>query len=164
MSRVSGLVIALFSFATLLVAGCGGPAAPPVKPDTEHAHSEHGPHEGHLIELGNEEYHAELTHDDATKTVAIYLLGPDAKTAVTIPDTETLTLNLKVGEEPLQAKLTAEKQASDPEGQASKFVVVDEKVLEALEAPKTTGRLSVKIGEKSYSGPVEHEEHGHDHK
>ena len=53
----------------------------------------------------------------------------------------------------------------DPEGQASKFTIVDEKILEALEAPKTTGRLNVTIAGKSYSGTVDHEgHHGHDKK
>src|SRR5262245_16215513 len=59
----------------------------------EHAHEAEGPHHGHIIELGNEEYHAELTHDDATKTVTIYLLGKDAATAVAIAEPEVV-LNL----------------------------------------------------------------------
>lgn len=149
----------------LALTGCPAkPVAPPVAGPPAEAHAEEGPHKGHLIELGEEEYHAELTHDDATKTVAIYLLGADAKTAVSIADAE-ITLNLVVAGEPMQAKLAAEKQPSDPEGQASKFSIVDEKVLEALEAPKTTGRLNVTIAGKSYSGVVDHAgHHGHDHK
>ncbi|WP_425614230.1 hypothetical protein NA78x_004094 [Anatilimnocola sp. NA78] len=137
---------------------------PPSAGPKVEAHAEEGPHKGHLIELGEEEFHAELIHDDAAKSVVIYLLGADAKTAVSIPDAEIM-LNLVVAGEPMQAKLTAEKQPGDPEGQASKFTIVDEKILEALEAPKTTGRLNVTIGGKSYSGNVEHEgDHGHDKK
>lgn len=163
MSRRSLFTLAAFSFATCLLAGCGGPTAPPVKPEAGHAHPDHGPHEGHLIELGNEEYHAELTHDDATKTITIYLLGPDAKTAVASPDPE-LTLNLVAGSEQIQVKLAAAKQDGDPEGQASKFTAVDEKGLEALEAEKTTGHLNVNIGGKPYRGKIEHDDHGHEHK
>ena len=71
-----GLVVA-FGFG---LAGCGSAPPPKEKPAAgAHDHPEEGPHHGHLIELGGGEYHAELTHDDATKTVAIYLLGKDAK-------------------------------------------------------------------------------------
>ncbi len=149
----------------LALTGCPAKtAAPPAAAPKAEAHAEEGPHKGHLIELGEEEYHAELIHEDATKTVAIYLLGADARTAVSIPDPEIM-LNLVVAGTPMQAKLTAERQPGDPEGQASKFAIVDEQILEALEAPKTTGRLNVTIGGKSYSGNVEHEgDHGHDKK
>jgi hypothetical protein len=163
MSRTSFLALAAYAFATFLLAGCGGSPPPPQpKPDAGHAHPSHGPHEGQLIELGNEEYHAELVHDDASKTIIVYLLGPDAKTAATSPDAE-ITLNLVTGSEPLQVKLTAEKQDGDPEGEASKFTVVDEKALEALENPKTTGHLNVNIAGKAYRGKVELGAHGHDH-
>ena len=123
------------------------------------AHPEEGPHHGHLIELGKEEYHAELTHDDASKTVAIYLLDSAAKSAVPIADPEIL-LNLLVDGKPHQVKLVAEPQAGDPAGQSSKFSIVDEAVVESLEAPKTTGRLNVTINGKPYTGNVEH--HNHD--
>lgn len=148
--------------------GCGGPnaASKPngVAPKADHGHEDHdhpseGPHHGHLIELGQEEYHAELTHDDATKTVTVYLLDDHAKGAVAIADPEVV-LNLVANSKPLQVKLAAAPQEGDAEGQASRFSVVDEAVLEALEAPKTTGRLSVSIGGKSYTGSIEHKEHG----
>lgn len=125
----------------------------------EGAHAEEGPHHGHLIELGEEEYHAELTHDEASKTVSVYLLGKDAKSAVAIADPE-ITLNLVVDGKPVQAKLTAAPEPGDAQGQASRFTLKDEAVLEALEAPKTTGRLNVTIAGKSYAGTVEHHEHG----
>src|SRR5690349_7579690 len=58
-------------------------------PDAErgHAHSHdhgdgHGPHEGDLIELGEEEFHAEVVFDEESDKVILYLLGSDAKTAV----------------------------------------------------------------------------------
>ena len=63
-------------------------------------------------------------------------------------------------DKPLQAKLAAAPQEGDPAGQASRFSITDEKVLEALEAPKTTGRLNVTIVGKAYTGSVEHHEHG----
>ena len=150
--------VAVASFA----AGCGGgPAAVPPKGEA-HDHPTTGPHKGHLIEFPGEEYHAELTHDDASKTITVYLLGSDAKVAVTSPDTE-IALNLTVNGEPLQAKLTAAPQEGDKMGEASRFTLVDEKVLEALENPKTTCRLSVNLGGKPYNQPFELGAHGHDH-
>ena len=158
----------LFALLALqLLAGCGSPPTNPSakQDDHGHAHASEGPHHGHLIEFGDEEYHGELTHDDATKTITVYLLGPDAKTAVTSSDTE-IALNLVVNGEPLQAKLVAAPQEGEKAGEASRFTVVDEKVLEALEKPKTTGRVSVNIGGKSYTGTLDlsTHPHGHDHK
>ncbi len=160
---------------TLGVVGCNGNSQPAPKAAEEHhegdgnehagehAHGEEGPHHGHLIELGNEEYHAELTHDDATKTVTIYLLGKDAKTAVAIADAEVVLNLVSVGK-PQQVKLAAAAQESDPAGQASRFTIVDEAVLEALEAPEMTGRLNVTIAGTPYSGEIEHHEQDeHEH-
>ena len=124
------------------------------KAGAEHAHPEEGPHHGHLIELGEEEYHAELAHDDKTKTVTIYLLDKEAKKTVAIPDME-IVLNLMVDGTPLQAKLAASPQEGDPEGESSRFTITDETVLEAHDAPKTTGRLRVTIAGKEYNGVVE---------
>jgi hypothetical protein len=148
----------------LIVAGCGSSnPAPPKAGEAHHDHPSEGPHKGHLIELGAEEFHAELTHDDASKTVTIYLLGSDAKTAAMSSDPE-LALNLMVGGEPLQAKLTASPLEGEAVDKCSRYTLVDEKVLEALENPKTTGRLNVNIAGKSYTGKVELGDHGHDHK
>lgn len=150
----------------VIAIGCKPAANPPAGPNSPSAakesHPETGPHKGHLIELGEEEYHAELTHEDATKTVTIYILGKDAKTAVPIAEPE-IALNLVVDGAPLQAKLAASPQAGDPQGKSSRFVLVDEKVMEALEAPKTTGRLSLTIEGKTFSGNVQHEDHDHGH-
>ena len=112
-----------------------------------------------MIELGEEEYHAELTHDEATKTVTVYLLDKEAKGAVAIGDAE-IVLNLVADGQPTQVKLAASPQEGDAAGQSSRFSITDEKVLEMLEGPKTTGRLNVTINGKAYLGTVEHHEHG----
>lgn len=158
------LTIGIASFFT----GCGTSAKPTVTGEppplahSDDAHPEEGPHHGHLIELGEDEYHAELAHDDKTKTVTVYLLDKEAKAAVAIPDKE-IVLNLMVDGKPLQAKLAANPQEGDPEGEASRFTITDETVLEAHDAPKTTGRLRVTIAGKEYNGVVEHKAHA-DHK
>lgn len=124
-----------------------------------HAHPTEGPHHGHLIELGKEEYHAELTHDDATHTVTIYILDSAAKVAVPIEEKE-VTLNIVVDKKPSQFKLAATPQDGDPEGQSSRFALADEGLHESLESEKVTGRLSLSIKGKPYSGSAEHHEHG----
>lgn len=160
----------LVAGSALIWSGCGSTPAPKGGAAGGHkegdghthpaeSHAEEGPHHGHLIELGEEEYHAELAHDDKTKTVTVYLLDKEAKAAVAIPDKEIL-LNLMVDGKPLQAKLAADPQDGDPEGKASRFTITDETVVEAHDAPKTTGRLKVTIGGKEYSGTVEHKAHG----
>jgi hypothetical protein len=121
-----------------------------------HEH-EHGPHGGHVIELGGE-YHAELTHDDDTKTVSVYLLGGDVKKPV-LSNEKELSVNLTVAGQPKQYKLVAAPQQGDPEGQSSRFELKDEALLEALEAPKAKGRLQVTIDGKQYNGAIESHEH-----
>ena len=163
--RFTALSLPLAFSAALALSGCGGTSpAPSSSPATDHdhakeGHAEEGPHHGHLIELGEEEYHAELTHDESSKTVTVYLLDKEAKAPVAIADAE-IVLNLVADGQPTQVKLAAAPQEGDPAGQSSRFSVTDEKVLETLEAPKTTCRVNVTINGKAYSGTVEHHEHG----
>jgi len=58
----------------------------------EHAHPGEGPHHGDLVELGNEEYHAEVVHGEGG-SVSVYILDSAAKSAVPIDATE-LTINI----------------------------------------------------------------------
>lgn len=164
MFRLLSMSVAL---SLTLALGCSSPppeGKAPVDaktPDSGHDHASEGPHHGHLIEVGGGKYHAELTHDDATKNITIYLLGGDAKTAVPIAEPELL-LNLAVDGTPTQAKLVAAPLEGEPAGQSSRFTLVDEQVFALLENPKATIRLNVTIEGKPYSEPVEHD-HGHDH-
>ncbi len=116
MSRHQYLIAALLSMCGLL--GCnpkdsssesGSSAsltmdAPPPATVDVHSHPTEGPHHGTLIELGKEEYHAELVHDD--KMVTIYILDSAAKTAVPIDSLE-LVINLVHDGKPEQFKLAA---------------------------------------------------------
>lgn len=68
--------VAILAMAAFTVSGCADPSSneqfsevtsddneqPNQDPHAGHAHPTHGPHGGDLIELGNEEYHAELVH------------------------------------------------------------------------------------------------------
>ncbi|REK28435.1 MAG: hypothetical protein DWQ42_05155 [Planctomycetota bacterium] len=125
----------------------------------EHGHPSEGPHHGHLIELGNEEYHAEMLHDEDTSTVTIYILDGAAKEEVAVAE-DAVTLNLMIGGQPTQFKLAARPSAKDLPGQASHFEVVDADLIEALEGEEAKGRLRVTINGTPYVGTIEH--HGHD--
>lgn len=158
------LSISLFSFS-----GCG--TAPKESSgehshEDEHAHAEEGPHGGHIIELGAEEHHAELTHDEASHKVGVYLLGADAKTAAPIA-AESVTINVSEDGQPSQYVLPAVKQPGDAEGQSSYFEIISEPLCIVVcgesEAKNTQARLSLKIGEKPYVGLIETAPHDHDH-
>lgn len=123
-----------------------------------HAHADHGPHGGDLVELGKEEYHAEVVHDDATGKVTVYVLGSDAKKAEPIEAT-TVTINVKHDGKGEQFQLAAAPQEGDGEGKSSRFVSEDKELAADLEHD---ARLVLEINGKSYSGAIKHD-HGHDH-
>lgn len=129
--------------------------------DHAHAHPSEGPHHGELIELGNEEYHAELVHDEAAGTVTIYVLDATAVKQVPIEATE-ITINAKHDGTPQQFKLAASPDGSDPEGKSSRFVSNDHVLAELLHEEGADPRLVLTINGKSYRGEITHD-HAHDH-
>ena len=129
----------------------------------DHDHSSAGPHKGSLIELGNEEYHAELLHDDAAHKVTIYLLDSKAAGKATSPEAK-LALNFVVDGKPQQFTLAGVAQADDAAGTFSKYEAVDEALCTVLDDEKSQGKLNVTIGGKQYTGALAADGHGHDHK
>ena len=127
--------------------------------DPKHVHPEHGPHHGALVELGDEEYHAELLHDDDTDTVTIYILDGSAKHQVPI-EAKDVALNAKLDGKPVQFKLPALPDRFDPAGKSSRFAGKGHELCEVLDSEKADVRLRVTIAGKSYTGKVEHH---HDH-
>ncbi len=134
----------------------------PVPKADAHGHDEHahGPHGGELVELGKEEFHAELVVDEKAHAIKAYLLGPDAKTAATT-DAAELTIVMEDGKSSFVLK-PAEGQ---PAGMAAEFVLADEKVVhDLLDAGFIHGDLKIKIGGTSYNGHLDVHFHGdHDH-
>jgi len=129
----------------------------------DHAHPSEGPHHGDLVELGNEEFHAEVVHGEAG-SVTVYILDSAAQVAVPIDATE-LTINVSHDGKAEQFKLAAERDASDPEAKSSRFTIKDEELASDLDSHDATARLVVSINGKSYSGKIEHQhegEHAHD--
>lgn len=132
--------------------------------ETAHEHHhEHGPHGGHIIELGHEEFHAEVAPNAEKKVIDIYLLGPDGKKPQTTDQKEAM-LNLTIAGKPHQLKATAAPLKGEPEGQSSHFeaAVTDEIRTDVMNVEALLGKLVVTIGGKQYSGDLGHD-HGHDH-
>ncbi|MFO0840927.1 MAG: efflux RND transporter permease subunit [Gemmataceae bacterium] len=151
-----------------LVAGCGEGAKDKGKPADKAAkgdkdkggkeeHASEGPHKGALAEWGNEEYHAEFTVDHKTKSVKVYILGPDAKTTKPIK-ADKVTLSIK--KPAFQVELKADKQPGDPEGTASAFAGKDDRFGVEQEFE---GTISAEVGGKQYAGDFK-EKDDHDHK
>src|SRR5688500_10213668 len=144
------------------VADANGGAA-----EEEHAHDDEGPHGGHIIELGTEDHHAELTHDEATHKVGIYLLGGDAKTAAAIETAEPVVINVAEDGVSSQYVLPPVPQTGEADGQSSYFEIVSEPLCKVVcgesEAKSTQARVSLKIGGKPFVGMIETAPHEHDH-
>ncbi len=126
-------------------------------------HSEVGPHGGHLIELGKEEYHAELIDDDQTHQVTIHILDGAAKQSVPIAQPEVV-INITADGRPKQFKLAAMPLGGGGGDMASAFQTQSEELCEALDSANAKARLTVTINGKQFVGEIEHHEHeGHDH-
>ena len=125
-----------------------------------HAHPTEGPHRGSLIELGKEDFHAEMVHDHAANAVTIYILDGAAHDAVPI-DAKQVTLNLLVTGKPQQFQLAARPQPTDPEGKSSAFGCTSEQMCRVLDAKGTTGRLNVEIAGKMFVGKLGGHTHAH---
>jgi hypothetical protein len=167
-------VLAFFVMSASL--GCGSDSAdetaaqldgapPPLPPgvgddeNAAHAHPTEGPHGGHLIELGNEEYHAELLHDENTHTVTIHLLDGPATQAVSVPLPE-ITLQLFRNNEFENYILTAAANGEAVSGGVSQFEIIDEDLCSALcHDEELRGRINVTIDGTPYVGTIEHHSH-----
>ena len=164
------------SFAVMfLVAqvGCNKTPQEPAGGETAHEHEEghdhdHGdaPHGGQLLELGDEEYHAELLQDEKTNTVTVHLLDGPAKKSVAIAEPEITLQLFREGEFTKYSLKAVEGEDAAKEGTASEFKIVDESLTKALcRDEKTQGRLQVTIDGKPYTGTIKMSchDHGDDH-
>ena len=110
--------------------------------------------------IGEEEYHAEWTHDESGK-VTFYILDAAAKKDVPIA-AEQITIDVKIGDNPPK---TYELVAVSPmEGKASAFEIVDkqfEALFDQLKSSGLTVTLHANINGKQYDQVVK--EHHHEH-
>lgn len=164
--RTGAALVAMLGF--VLLTGC---ADKPAKDSGKkgghdhahgHSHDEHGPHGGHLIEVGNEEYHLEMVEDDKADTLTFYVLDSTAKKSVPIDATE-LTVNMSVKGKATTFKLAAKPLEGEAAGKSSRFVTPDDALHEALD-DDNVGKLQLTIGGKPYSAVVqEHDDDDHKH-
>lgn len=129
----------------------------------EHDHPEQGPRGGELIELGDEEYHAELVLDEKNNLVAVHLLDSTAKKTV-FTEAPTVAINLKVGGRGVQFKLNASPLEGEPEGETSRFTARNAELMKGLHAEDAGARLQVKIAGKNFVGKIvlAHDDHDHE--
>lgn len=128
-----------------------------------HAHPSEGPHHGPLIELGAEEYHAELLHDENSGKVTIYVLDKAATASVPIAASEIM-INLKHNGKGQQFKLAAMPLEGEADGVSSRFISEDKTLGDLLHNEETEATLAISINGKPYRGKVpHHHDHGHDH-
>ena len=116
-------------------------------------HPTEGPHHGILVELGDDEYHGEVAHDDKTATVTVYILDGAAKKQVPI-DAKEVVINLKHDGKPEQFKLPALPDKDDPQGKSSRFQLKDKELVEAHDAEGADAKLTVRISGKSFTGNI----------
>lgn len=162
-------VLPLLAVASML--GCAGEEAanktstPNSTPESEahanHAHPEKGPHDGDLVELGDEEYHAEVVHGENGQ-ISVYVLDGTAAKVVAI-DAAEMTINVTHAGEAKQFSLPANADASDPQGMSSRFSIQDQDLAADLDSHFARAKLVVMINGKSYTGKIEHS-HDDDHK
>ena len=127
------------------------------------AHHEHGPNGGHVLELGHEEYHAEVAMDQSRK-LTVYLLDEHVKAAKPV-ENGTLQIVTKVDGKDVTLDLVAAPLDSEKDGKSSRFELAADKVPGAvMDIEGLTGNLTLKVGDKSLTTSLtEEHDHGHDH-
>ena len=166
--------------ALVAVLGCGPAQDPTHDPDadtggahTGHDHDAHaghdhaalGPNEGHVVVLGDEEYHIEWLHDDDAGKFTAILLDGQMKDEVTTA-AEVVTVEVTIGDaEPIKYDLPAVNRSDEQPPRASRFELTEPALITALkigEGVKVV--LHVQVDDQAYSVPLEHEaDCGHNH-
>ena len=161
----SSSAVTMLLSAILIASGCTKGSATSEHAHHEHGHHDHdhavpGPHGGHLIELGEEAYHAELTHDDPTHKVTIYLLDGAARATPPAGDLPaTVSLSFTVAGKSKPVDYTLSKSAD------GKYDITDEVLCTVLGSEADLdAKFLATIAGKEYSGTLEHHAHeGHHH-
>lgn len=124
----------------------------------EDHHHEHGPHDGVLVELGDEEYHGEIVDDQKTGKVTVYLLDSKAKEAVAI-EAKEVQINVRKGGKPEQFRLKAKPQDKDAKGKSSRFELDSRNLIKLLDDEKAECRLRVVIKGRLFNAKIAHHHH-----
>ena len=131
--------------------------APPEAPHV------HGPNGGHIIELGDEEFHAEVAMDAARK-LTVYLLDEAVKAAKPV-ENGTMQITTKVDGNEVMLDLVAAPLEGEADGKCSRFELAADKVPGAImDIEGLSGDLTLKFGDKTLKQSLtEEHDHGHDH-
>ncbi|MCS6978167.1 MAG: hypothetical protein NZM31_14330 [Gemmatales bacterium] len=141
--------------------GCKVRKPPPPPTAKAHAHPDHGPHGGTLIEWGDEEYHGEFTVDHEKKETVVYILDGSATKApnLKLEDVTEMVVVLKNVSPPARIELKPDPQRTSDRGLA--FVGTHEALGQEMEF---RGELSGKVKGKPYVGDfAEKADHKHAH-
>lgn len=125
-----------------------------------HDHGSEGPHGGHILGLGDEEYHLEWIHNESGK-LTFYLLDADAKA-----DVKTTANSISITTTVVEKTKTVALGTTTPDAsEHNKFEVVDPVLLQQLElvGHGVAASATVTIGDQEYTGEFEHHDHGHGH-
>ncbi len=152
------LSLGMLGLGTLLFLGCAD-AKTPEQPagktqneehdhDHEHAHGD-PPHGGTLIELGEEEYHGELVHDQEAGTVTVYILDGHVENAVPIAAEE-----ITISAQSQSYTLKAQPQEGEAQGQSSRFVSSDKELSDFMAGEDVHARLILQIEGQPYNGSI----------
>ncbi|MBX3439824.1 MAG: hypothetical protein KF861_20205 [Planctomycetaceae bacterium] len=126
--------------------------------DDHHHHAHTAPHGGHLIELGDHQYVAEVVLEEAEGgRLVVYFLDAHAENAVAIP-LEKIEFAVEGGE---PITLAAEPQDGDAAGSSSRFSASGDSVT-VTDIEELHGGLTVEIQGTTYTGALSHS-HDHDH-
>jgi hypothetical protein len=160
------------SFVLLVALGCGSQPAPDPAPGANshtdahdhsqcaHNHEELGPNGGHVLMLGEEQYHAEWVHDDEAGKVTVILLDAEAKEEVNTT-AEAVTIDVKVLDaEPRQYSLAATNRNEEDPPRASRFELTEPALITAMKIGEgVEAVLNVEIDGQPFSASIEHEAH-----
>lgn len=111
-----------------------------------------GPHNGIVVEWGDEEYHPEIVVDQKAGTVTVYVYGNHDdlhKKKLKAIDAKSLTLVLKTSPAATTVKLDPAPEKDDPKGSSTKFTATNDVFKKDM---KWEGTISGKVGTKPYSG------------
>ena len=153
-----------------LAPGCQpDPGPPPVPGNTtqleeqhDHDHGALGPHGGHVLVLGDEQYHAEWTHEDQSGEIVIYLLDQDIKEDVTTT-AELITITTTIRDESQTYELAADNLNKEDPPRASRFKATNPNLLTALKQAGSgvKAEMRVIIDGTFFRGTFEKHEHDH---
>jgi hypothetical protein len=123
----------------------------------DHSHDSTGMHGGHILELGDEQYHIEWLHDDDTGVITIYVLSSDMR----VIEGDAVSIRTQVASgKPKQFAFTK----SELGGQ-SMFELSNAGVITALKmvGEDVSAQVTVKVGDEEFTQKFEEHSHGHDH-